>query len=182
MSAPAASAPAIELRLRAIGQLFNTLDPSPFHERDLDQDAEDFIVGWARELPADVPLRIVVHLQEDAATDPRAGELRPVLAGFFEQRAAAVARDLRETFRFGRRSLMVSLPILAACMVAATLVDPLVEARPLARFLEEGLLIFGWVVNWRPAEILLFEWWPLARRRDLYRRLAQAEVEIRSPS
>jgi hypothetical protein len=32
---------AIEIRLSRPQQLFNSLDPSPFHDRDLDQDAED---------------------------------------------------------------------------------------------------------------------------------------------
>jgi len=40
----------IEVRVQDIGQLFNSLDPSPFHERDLDDDAEAYIVGWAREV------------------------------------------------------------------------------------------------------------------------------------
>ena len=31
----------IEINLNRLSQLFNSLDPSPFHERDLDQDAED---------------------------------------------------------------------------------------------------------------------------------------------
>ena len=46
----------IEVRLRDLGQLFNTMDPSPFHEKDLDHDAEEFIESWAREFPADAPL------------------------------------------------------------------------------------------------------------------------------
>ena len=39
---------------------------------------------------------------------------------------------------------------------------------------------FGWVANWKPIEIFLYDWWPLARRRDLYRRLAAARVEVRA--
>ena len=46
----------IELNLRDISQLFNTMDPSPFNERDLDHDAEEFIVSWARELPLTDPV------------------------------------------------------------------------------------------------------------------------------
>ena len=34
----------VELNLKDIDQLFNTIDPSPFHEKDLDHDAEEFIV------------------------------------------------------------------------------------------------------------------------------------------
>lgn len=40
-------------------QLFDTLDPFPFHERDLDEEAAEFIVGWTRELPKTGPSRIV---------------------------------------------------------------------------------------------------------------------------
>jgi hypothetical protein len=41
----------IELKLQRFEQLFHTLDPQPFRERDPDRDAEEFIVGWAREIP-----------------------------------------------------------------------------------------------------------------------------------
>ncbi|MBM3963286.1 MAG: hypothetical protein FJ306_15525 [Planctomycetes bacterium] len=46
----------IALRLRELAQLFDSFDPAPFHEKDLDRDAEEFIVSWAREFPADAPL------------------------------------------------------------------------------------------------------------------------------
>ena len=51
---------------------------------------------------------------------------------------------------------------------------------PWRRLLEESLLILGWVANWRPLEIFLYEWWPLARRRDLYARLSRADIETRA--
>ena len=46
----------IEVRVRELGQIFNSLDPSPFTERDLDDDAEAYIVGWAREVDRQVGL------------------------------------------------------------------------------------------------------------------------------
>lgn len=36
------------------------MDPSPFHEKDLDHDAEEFIVSWAKEFPKNEPLALVV--------------------------------------------------------------------------------------------------------------------------
>ena len=39
--------------------------------------------------------------------------------------------------------------------------------------------MFGWVANWRPAEILPYERLTDRRRLALYRRLADATVEIR---
>ena len=41
----------IEISLSRLSQLFNSFDPSPFHERDLDPDAEEYIVGSAEEVP-----------------------------------------------------------------------------------------------------------------------------------
>jgi hypothetical protein len=39
----------IEIRIREVKQLFNSMDPSPFNERDLDRDADEYIVNWAHE-------------------------------------------------------------------------------------------------------------------------------------
>ncbi len=39
----------------------------------------------------------------------------------------------------------------------------------------------GWVANWRPMEIFLYDWWPLSRKRHRYERLAIAELEIVPP-
>jgi hypothetical protein len=41
-------------------------------------------------------------------------------------------------------------------------------------------MIFGWVANWRPAEILLYDIWVIRRRVGLYRRLAEAQIELKS--
>lgn len=54
----------IELRVDNIAQLFHTLDPFPFRERDLDKEADDYIVSWARELAADQPINIVIHIPD----------------------------------------------------------------------------------------------------------------------
>ena len=41
----------IEVHVGELKQLFNAIDPSPFRDKDLDPKAEEFIVGWAKELP-----------------------------------------------------------------------------------------------------------------------------------
>ena len=75
----------IELRIEDVSQLFHTLDPFPFRERDLDKEAEEFIVSWARELPCDRPLRIVVHLPEAQAALPEAREIGAAITSYFRR-------------------------------------------------------------------------------------------------
>ena len=57
----------IELRVDDVAQLFHTLDPFPFREKDLDREAEDYIVGWARELPAHHAISIVIDFPDTQA-------------------------------------------------------------------------------------------------------------------
>jgi hypothetical protein len=168
----------IEIGVERLRQLFHTLDPFPFKERDLDRDVEDYIVDWARELPRDLPLKILIHLPAAEAETPAARELQSALAHFFAYRAEVIGRDIRELFRIGRRSLLVGLAVLGLCLAAGNIVGALGTGY-VAAFLGEGLIILGWVANWRPIEIFLYEWWPLARRRNLYRRLAAAEVILK---
>lgn len=170
----------IEIRVDEVSQLFNTLDPFPFHERDLDSDAEEYIVGWAREVAHQAgPLTIVVHLPSQQATSDAANGLQAALQRFFAYRADVLGRDLNELLRVGRTALLVGLTVLGVCLAASQLVSSLAGTSYLGRLIGESLIIVGWVANWRPIEILLYDWWPLLRRRNLYRRLAVANVTIR---
>ena len=171
---------AIELRVDRIAQLFHSLDPYPFRERDLDKDAEDYIVSWARELEAEQPIAIVVHAPNSEAQSKAARELSEAFARYFSYRADSLQRELKELFRVGRRSLAIGLAILAVCLLSAHFVAAYFFPPPYRRLVEESLLILGWVANWRPIEIFIYDWWPIVRRRNLYRRLAVASVEVRA--
>ena len=70
----------IELRVDKIAQLFHSLDPYPFRQRDLDKDAEDYIVGWARELDRDQPITVVVYVPDGEVKSKEALELQEAFA------------------------------------------------------------------------------------------------------
>ncbi|WP_275170315.1 hypothetical protein [Bradyrhizobium sp. CSS354] len=74
-----ASEQTIELRVEDIAQLFHTLGPFPFRERDLDREAEEYIVGWARELSGCPAIRIRVHHPNTDVQAKAAPELREAL-------------------------------------------------------------------------------------------------------
>ena len=178
--ADAARLTTIELRVHEIAQLFETLDPFPFHDRDLDKSAEEYIVGWAREVPKDHAIQIVVHLPPKEIETRNAGEVAEAFRRFFDYRANAIGLDLREMFRIGQLSFAIGVTILVTCVVAAQYAETIIGEAPLGRIVQESLIILGWVANWRPLEIFLYDWWPLARRRRLYRRLAAARVELKA--
>ena len=91
---PPATGDTIRLKLRDIAQLFNSLDPSPFSEQDLDHDAEEFIVSWAREMPHTAELELVIHLATSPPAD-RATGTEEAVHHYFASRAKVKQRELR---------------------------------------------------------------------------------------
>lgn len=178
MSASGAAPGPIQLRVEKTGQLFHTLDPLPFRERDLDAVVEEYVVGWAGELPANRPLAIQVRLPPAEAAGEDAGHIAEAMRNYFAYRAQVMGWELRDLFRTGRVALAIGLSVLAACIVLGTWRQAQFGSDYLRRFFYEGLIILGWVANWRPIEIFLFDWWPITRRRRLYRRLAVATVDV----
>lgn len=170
----------IAVRVHSINQLFNTFDPSPFREKDLDDGVEEFIVGWARELPPNAQFRILIHLPAHEAEKPEARDIEPAFAHYFRYCAQASRRELRELLRIGWRSLLIGIGVLLACLAASQIPVRLIDNPTVARVLEESLILVGWVANWRPLEIYLYQWWPIVRRMRLYRRIAAAPVEVKA--
>lgn len=167
----------IELKITDLQQLFNTIDPSPFHERDLDAEAEEFIVASAEECPKDAALRLIIHM---AKPDPNVRDPQELVARslrhYFEYRAEVTLRQLKQLIRQGRVSLLIGLAFLIACNAAATLFAP--GSGTWHGILREGLSIIGWVAMWHPLEILLYRWWPVLQLKRLHARLAEAEVVV----
>ena len=95
----------IELNLREIGQLFNTMDPAPFPEKDLDGDAEEFILSWVREFPLDEPVVLVVHLNEFPADQNPQSVIEQGVHHYFAYRARMNQMEFRQLLKEGRQSL-----------------------------------------------------------------------------
>ena len=167
----------IEVRVAELRQLFNAIDPSPFRERDLDPRAEEFIVEWARDLPRDAPLTLLVHLERACGPEDEATMLGDAIHAYFKQRALDSQRRLRELFRRGRISLVIALAFLSASVAVSDLVGSVSQSRFVDVF-REGLLIVGWVAMWRPLEVFLYDWWPIRADVRLFERLSTMPVRI----
>lgn len=168
----------IELRLQSLDQLFDPFDPFPIPTRDLSRTAEEFVVGWAREFQQGARLCIRVYLPAEAVGSADVDGLHSAIAGHFLYRARRARSDMREQIRIAQLSLLVGICVLGACIGIRQALREAASSSTIAGFISEGVAIVGWVANWRPIEILLFEWWPLARRRRLFERLAAAPVEV----
>lgn len=85
----------IEMHLREMTQLFDSLDHSPFREKDLDRNAEEYIVDSIKELPARAACELVIHFDQPASTPNEVSIIEEALHVHFARRAQVLRRLLR---------------------------------------------------------------------------------------
>ena len=166
----------ISLKLRDMNQLFNSMDPSPFIEKDLDDDAEEFIVSWAQEFSPKAPIKLRIYLDQWPTEDPKE-LIRTAVHNHFAHRAKITDLEFKRLLRQGRTTLFIGLLFLVACLFLSKMLLGH-EAGTWAAVVRESLTIAGWVAMWRPMQIYLYDWWPLLRLRRVFTKLSHMPVEL----
>jgi len=167
----------LELRVRELGQLFNSMDPTPFLNKDLDPAAEAFIESWALGFPPASKLHLTIHLERSPDKSDPGALLTEAIHNHFQYKSGLVRRDLKDLFRQGRTSLLIGLVFVVICLVAADLISKAGTgtAFTIAR---ESLTIVGWVAMWKPLQTFLYDWWPLVRRIRTFAALTRAQIRV----
>jgi hypothetical protein len=166
----------IRVKLRDMSQLFNSMDPSPFIEKDLDDDAEEFIVSWAQEFSRDSPIKLRIYLDQWPAADPKE-LITTAVHNHFAHRAKITRLEFKRLLKQGRTSLFIGLVFLAVCLLLSKVLLGH-EVGTWAAVVRESLTIAGWVAMWRPMQIYLYDWWPLLRRSRTYAKLGHMPVQV----
>jgi hypothetical protein len=168
---------AIEIRVPAMGQLFDALDPATHQEKDLSPKIDEYIVESAEDLPGRGPFALTIHLDQPGGGDEErlVGE---AVRAHFSRRARSLGRKLRRLLRRGLASLAIGLAFLVAVFLAGQLAARAMGPGGLGILFRESLLIVGWVAMWRPLEIFLYDWWPIAGERRLHDRLSRITVRV----
>lgn len=173
----------IEIYLENLEQFFNSMDPSPFHEKDLDDDAEEFIISWAEEFQVYDPIVLVIHLSRYPTNIDPQQVVEKAVHNHFAYKVRLNRLQFKRLLREGRISLLIGSLFLGTCLLTSHLLQ-FAETNALGEVVRESLTIGGWVAMWRPMEIFLYEWWPLLRSRRMYENLSRMHVEVqrRSPA
>lgn len=167
----------LELRLRELGQLFNSMDPTPFLNKDLDPEAEAYIESWALGFPSASKLHLTIHLEKNSEQSNPGTLLTAAIHNHFHYKSGLVRRDLKELFRQGRISLFIGFAFVVVCLIAADTISK-VGSSTAFTIARESLTIVGWVAMWKPLQIFLYDWWPLVRRIRSYEALTNAQIRV----
>jgi hypothetical protein len=167
----------LQLRVSELAQLFNSMDPTPFLNKDLDRDAEAFIETWAAGFPSDSLLRITIHLEHLPVEGDPSAIMVEAIHNYFDHKAGLTRRELKHLLRDGRISLLIGIAFVTLCLIAVDVIDQL-GTGAVVGITRESLMIVGWVAMWRPLQIFLYDWWPILRSIRVYKAISHAHVRV----
>jgi hypothetical protein len=168
----------LALRVREIDQLFNSMDPTPFLNKDLDPAAEVFIESWASTFPARSCFHLTIHLEHWPPEEARIELLTKAIHNHFGYKSELAREELNSFLRQGRVSLIIGIGFVSLCLLLADMIGNLGAKSVHYNIARESLTIVGWVAMWRPLQIFLYDWWPLHRQIRLYESLSSAQVKV----
>jgi hypothetical protein len=167
----------LALRVKDTAQLFDSMDPTPFRNKDLDPKAHEFIESWATTHPVNSRFQLIIHLEQWPESGDPTEMISKATHNHFIYQAERTRRRLRQVLKQGRMSLFIGVTFVSFCLVAADFIGGLGEG-PGYRIARESLTIVGWVAMWRPMQIFLYDWWPMLRKIRLFMRLSNAHVQV----
>jgi hypothetical protein len=174
----------LEIKVKAAAQLFDARDPAPFLERDLDDDAVEYLVSSAEEFSLRTPMRIVIHVADGGDPSLDSEAIRESFHNYFDYQAELLRKKLSRVMKTGQVFLSIGIFFLVSCLFLAGLAGEFLSGTA-GTIAHEGLVITGWVAMWRPLEIFLFDWYPLLEKRRYYMKLASTDISVKfagSPS
>jgi hypothetical protein len=167
----------IEIYLSSIMQLFNSFDPAPFHEKELDTAAEHYIIDTVKDFPAKTRFKMIIYLPKDLAESEQAQKIKPAIQYHFKYRVMGADRKFRSHFRYGRSTLLIGLSFLTIALFARQMVSS-VSHELVAQIFADALLIIGWVAMWEPVTVLLYQLWPILQMKKVYQTISEMEIAI----
>jgi hypothetical protein len=167
----------IEIRVKTAAQLFDARDPSPFRERDLDDNFVEYVVSSAKEFSHKTPLQIKIHINEPQRPELNEAAIIEAYKAHADYAVHLAEQRLSEFIRRGQFALLIGLAVLFICVAASQYLTEISKVRAV-RVIAEGLTIIGWVSLWRPIELLLYDWWPVYAQLRLLRKLAATNVTV----
>lgn len=166
--------PVVDLRLPGIEHLFDNRDPAPFRARDLDPNLVEYLLDAAEDQPAKAPFRIVFWLARGCPPE----EVVEAVRSHFTYELERLQRGRRRQHRIGAVALIIAIIAIVALTALAELVTRVVPGT-LGAAMKEALVISGWVLMWKPIEVLVYDGIPWRQQRRAVRAILEAAIEVR---
>lgn len=159
------------LEVRSPDALF--VADSPMLRDELQPGVAQALLEWAgtTRRSARLEVEFLVPRPSEAAREEQIAHL---VNGHFLRVADDYTRRIADVFRYARAATVVGLIVVIILLGSAQAIPE--EAGQVMAGVRESLTIFAWVAMWKPAELWLYQHWPLRHWRSAALRVAKARV------
>lgn len=164
----------LSVDVQSIDKVLDTA-ASPFAGPELHPQAAAYLMLEAKSFPG--AERIDVVFRVPAGSSGSIDPLRTAVRRFGEEENQEATKEVKEILKVGRYALVIGA-IAVIILRGLSELMLLVGDYAMLKGLSESLVIFYWVILWRPAELLLYDHIQPRRRAKLGRLLANAEVRV----
>lgn len=105
----------IEIFINSSEQLFNSFDPAPFRERELDPNAERYIISAGKKVPPQLAIELLIYLPEQHVNNTAHRQIELAIQHHFQLRAEEQAGDIAELAHLGRKGLLFGFMVMLLC-------------------------------------------------------------------
>ncbi len=165
----------VELAVPDYNHLFDGRDPNRFRQKDLDDDAVDYIVSSIQEVTLPKLSHIEIYFDQVFSQEEQ-NIVVDAIHTFFRYESEMMSKRINSTLRKGFKSLIIGIIFLSFASLTSLLLKN--TDHFLGLFFKEGILLIGWVSMWKPINIFLYDWWPLADLRRLYDGLSSVRIDF----
>jgi hypothetical protein len=170
----------ISIPLHSMGPVWRPAARGADGTHTLDEAIGRSIIDRVSVLPRKKQVRLMFVLPPDELFD-MADALLAISAAIradFARRRETAEHDLVRTRRTGWVSLLVAVVVILTLMSLVEAIHGLAPPGRIATMLQEGFTIVAWVALWRPAELLLYDQWPIRSDIALLRRIETSDVHV----
>ena len=170
----------IEVRISALGQFYQMLDPSPDLEKDLNPATVEYLVDTAEEMKnpkerVHVALYLEESLYQNAELKSR---MEKSVSAYFSRQVDILEHKHRMAHKKARRNLVRGLLFVIICVALSVVLTNFVN-NPIVYAFGQSLTVIGWVALWTPAEFYLYLNREANEEIATMKRLADATVSSR---
>lgn len=165
----------IQLKIQTLDDLFERLDPSPMAQRDLSQSVHEYLSEQLSRSPGNCPAMVTLEASKELGLD--GGVVETAARTHFAREATAKRTEITRIIRKGC-VLMVSAIVFGLLLVTVAQWIAGISDTRLAEKVANALSILVWVIVWRPAETLIYDWRPVREAAHLYKRLSKMTLRV----
>jgi hypothetical protein len=164
----------IPVSVARFANLFNPLDPSPSHKRDLSLDLADYLRQCSDEIPLKYAAALMLTIAGDAPDARQEQSCADGIRNFYRREAALVLSEIQRRRRGSLKYVLISFSSLSLSIFMR-------DWRGLNLFADyaiEALIIGAWIFLWQAVSVNFIEmeaFWDTHRK---YKRLTEAKVSF----